>query len=210
MGRSRILLADDHILLTDALTKLLEPQFEVVAAVADGRALLKKATELKPDLIVLKVSLPLLNGLDAGRQLKKADSRLKLIYLTMNKDHETIAEAFRIGATSYLLKTSSASELLKAIHLGLRGGIYLTPSLNRDAMSSILSDRTQRKTQSRLTLRQREVLRLLAEGRSMKEVAFALQITPRTVAYHKYRMMDNFDLHSTAALVRFAVSTQVA
>ena len=210
MKRARILLADDQILLTEALTILLEPQFEVVATVTDGRALLEAAAELKPDLIVLEVSLPLLNGLDAGYQLKKADPRLKLLYLTTKETPDIVAEAFRIGATGYLSKTTSTAELLNAIELGLRGDLYLAPCVSRDAIDSFLHNGTPRKRQTELTFRQREVLKLLAEGHSMKEVALMLRITARTVAYHKYRMMDTFDLRSTAALVKFAVNRQVA
>ena len=210
MKRARILLADDQILLTEALTNLLEPQFEVVATVNDGRALIDVAAELKPDLIVLEVSLPSLNGFDAGYQLKKADPDLKLLYLTTKETPDTIAEAFRIGASGYLLKTSSTAELLNAIELGLRGDLYLAPGVSRDAIQTFLHSGTRRKRRTELTFRQREVLKLLAEGHSMKEVAFLLRITSRTVAYHKYRMMNIFDLRSTAALVRFAVTKQVA
>lgn len=210
MKRARILLADDQILLTEALTNLLEPQFEVVATVNDGRALIDVAAELKPDLIVLEVSLPSLNGFDAGYQLKKADPDLKLLYLTTKETPDTIAEAFRIGASGYLLKTSSTAELLNAIELGLRGDLYLAPGVSRDAIQTFLHNGTRRKRRTELTFRQREVLKLLAEGHSMKEVAFLLRITSRTVAYHKYRMMNIFDLRSTAALVRFAVTKQVA
>jgi DNA-binding NarL/FixJ family response regulator len=210
MKRARVLLADDQVLLTEALTKVLEPRFEVVATVTDGRALLQAAAELKPDLIVLEVSLPSLNGLDAGYQLKKADPGLKLVYLTTKETPDTVAEAFRIGATGYLLKTTSTAELLNAIELGLRGDLYLAPCVSQHCIESFLHNGTPRKRQTELTFRQREVLKLLAEGHSMKEVAFMLRITTRTVAYHKYRMMNIFDLRSTAALVKFAVNKQVA
>jgi DNA-binding NarL/FixJ family response regulator len=210
MKRARILLADDQILLTEALTKLLDLQFEVVATVTDGLALLEAAAELKPDLIVLEVSLPSLNGLDAGYQLKKADPHIKLLYLTTQETPDTIAEAFRIGATGYLSKTTSTAKLLNAIELALRGDLYLAPCVRREPIDSFLHNGTPRKRQAELTFRQREVLKLLAEGHSMKEVAFMLRITARTVAYHKYRMMNIFDLRSTAALVKFAVNKQVA
>jgi DNA-binding NarL/FixJ family response regulator len=210
MKRARILLADEQILLTEALTRIIEPQFEVVATVSDGRALLKAAAQLKPDLIVLEVSLPSLNGLDAGYQLKKADPRLKLVYLTTQETPDTITHAFRIGATGYLSKTSSTAELLDAIERGLRGGLYLAPCVRPDSVESFLHDGTRRKRHTDLTFRQREVLKLLAEGHSMKEVASMLRISARTVAYHKYRMMDTFDLRSSAALVRFAMNRQVA
>lgn len=210
MKRARVLLADDHTLLTEALAKLLSLEVDVVGMVADGPALLKTAVELKPDVVVLDVSLPVLSGLDAGYRLKKLLPSVKLIYLTMNNDPDVVAEACRIGANAYVLKNSSVAELLQAIQAGLRGCIYLAPSLTGNTIGSFLRKGGRLRNSTGLTLRQREVLRLLAEGRSMKEVAFMLAITPRTVAYHKYRMMEDFDLHSNAAFFKFAASTQVA
>jgi len=209
MKQARILLADDHTLLMEALTKLLVPEFEVVGMVADGHTLLRMAAELKPDVVILDVALPVLSGLDAGCRLKKLLPAVKLIYLTMNTNPDVVAEACQIGANAYVLKNSPASELLRAIQAGLRGCLYLTPSVAKNAVGFFLKGGRQ-KNSTGLTLRQREVLQLLAEGRSMKEVAFVLEITPRTVAYHKYRLMQDFNLRSNAALFRFAANAQVA
>jgi DNA-binding NarL/FixJ family response regulator len=210
MKRARILLADDHELLLEAFKKLLEPEFEVVGTALDGRALLRMAAELKPDLIVLDISMPLLNGLDAGRQVKIILPAVKLIYLTMNQDLDLVTEALQIGANGYVLKNSGYSELRKAIRRGLLGRTYVTPLVTQEMDGYLLQDPMRRKQIIRLTARQREVLQLLAEGRSMKEAAHILNVTPRTVAFHKYRMMEDFNIHSNAELFKFAVRQHVA
>jgi DNA-binding NarL/FixJ family response regulator len=208
MKRARILLADDHTLLMEALSKLLAPEFEVVGMVPDGHSLLRAAVTLRPDIVLLDVSLPVLSGLDAGYRLKKLMPGVKLVYLTMSTDPDKVAEAFRVGANAYVLKNSPAAELFSAIQAGMRGCLYVTPSVANN--TSVLLDKgARRKSSMRLTLRQREVLQLLSEGRSMKEVAYVLEITPRTVAYHKYRLMQDYHLSNNAALFRFAAS-QVA
>lgn len=201
--RPRVLLADDHMLLLEAFTKLLEPECEVVGTVADGRALLAAAPELEPDVIVLDISMPLLNGLDAGRQLKRTLPDVRLIFLTVNEDPEFAAEAFRGGASGYLLKKCAASELFQAIQRVLQGASYVTPLIRQDVADAQAPRR--RKTASRLTSRQREVLQLLAEGHSMREAASLLRVTPRTVAFHKYRMMDELGLRTNAELIQFAI-----
>ena len=205
MRRPRVLLADDHTLLLDAFAKLLEPECDVVGTVADGRALLAAAEELKPDVVVLDIAMPLLNGLDAGRQLKKALPDVKLIFLTMNQDPAIAAEAFRAGASGYLLKTSAGSELVKAIEEAMSGRSYVTPLITQDLVEVLMLGPKQRKGAADLTSRQREVLQLLAEGRSMKEAAQILKVTARTIAFHKYRMMDRFRLKSNAELIQFAI-----
>ncbi|MCM3903205.1 MAG: response regulator transcription factor [Pyrinomonadaceae bacterium] len=212
MKRARILLADSHRLLMEAITKLLEPEFEVVGMVVDGRELLRSALDLKPDVVVLDSSMSVLSGLEVGRQLKANRPGIKLIYLTMDQDGDIVAKAFRLGASAYLLKSCTASDLLDAIRGAWLRPSYLSPFLTRSKkiVGSFMRGQARQKKPLRLTLRQREVLQLLAEGRSMKEVAFALQIKPRTVAYHKYRMMDDFNLGSNAALVRFALRERVA
>jgi DNA-binding NarL/FixJ family response regulator len=202
MTRSRILLADDHLLLLEAFTVLLEPEFDVVGTVTDGRRLLDEFARLHPDVVVLDIAMPLLNGLDAGRQLKAQRRSVKLIYLTMNPDPDLAGEALRLGASGYVLKSSAAHELKLAIHEGLRGRSYITPLITRDVVGSLMQHRN---TRQELTMRQREVLQLLAEGRSMKEAAAILDLTPRTVAFHKYRMMEQLQLKSSAELVQFAV-----
>jgi len=211
MKKARILLADSHMLLMEAITKLLEPEFEVVGRVADGRELLKTALHLKPDMVVLDVSMTMLNGLEAGRLLKANLPEVRLVYLTMDQDGDMVDRAYRIGAASYILKTCTASDLLDAIRGALLPATYRSPFTTHESNTGgFMRGEINRKDPLHLTRRQREVLRLLAAGRSMKEVAFALQIKPRTVAYHKYRMMDDFNLRSNAALVRFAVREQVA
>ena len=206
MTRPRILMADDHLMLLEAFKALLEPDFEVVGTVTDGRALVEEFSRLHPDVVLLDVAMPLLNGLDAGRQLKAQRPSVKLIYLTMNPDPDLAGEALRLGASGYVLKSSAAQELKQAIHEALRGRSYITPLITRDVVGSLIQQRTSRKE---LTGRQREVLQLLAEGKSMKEVAAILDLTPRTVAFHKYRMMEQLRLKSSAELVRFAVQQGV-
>lgn len=205
MNRPRVLLADDHRLLLEAFTKLLEPACEIVGTVGDGRALLSVARELQPDIIVLDIAMPLLNGLDAGRQLKQLLPGIKLIYLTMNEDPDLAAEAFRIGASGYLLKNSAGSELSQAIHAALHGEAYVTPLATHGMVESLVQGPYRRRVSTNLTPRQREVLQLLAEGHSMKEVGNILGVTPRTVAFHKYRMMEELGIKSNAELVQFAI-----
>ncbi len=203
--RRRVLLADDHTLLLEAFEKLLEPDFTVVGAVSDGRALLSAAAELKPDVIVLDIAMPFLNGLDAARQLKKTMPKVKLVFLIMNKDPNVANEAFRAGASGYLLKTSAASELSKAIKAALCGRSYVTPVITQGMVESFIRQPGGGRDAPKLTPRQREVLQLLAEGRSMKEAAKILNVAPRTVAFHKYRMMEQFHLKNNADLIQFAL-----
>jgi DNA-binding NarL/FixJ family response regulator len=202
MARPRILMADDHVLLLEAFKALLEPEFETVGSVTDGRMLLEACARLHPDVVLLDIGMPLLNGLDAGRQLKAQHRSVKLIYLTMNPDPDLASEALRLGASGYLLKSSAAQELKQAIQEALRGRSYITPLIARDVVGALIEPRTPRQE---LTARQREVLQLLAEGKSMKEVAAILDLTPRTVAFHKYRMMEQLRLKTSAELVKFAV-----
>jgi DNA-binding NarL/FixJ family response regulator len=205
INRSRILIADDHTLVAELCKRLLDTEFDVVGVVSDGRALVCAAGELRPDVVVLDIAMPILNGLDAGRQVKEMLPALKLVYLTMNPDADVAAEAFRRGASGYLLKTCAASDIVLAVRDVLRGKSYTSRAL-RDAIDSL---RWQRKDlvneEERLTDRQREVLQLLAEGKVMKEVGGILNMTPRTVAYHKYRMMEVLGAKSTAELVKYAV-----
>ena len=207
MSRPRILLADDHQLLLEAFQKLLEPEFDVVGTVTDGRALLATAPQLKPDVIVLDISMPRLNGLEAARQLMQKLPGAKLVFLTMNQDITLAAEAFTIGASAFLLKNSAGSELRKAVQLALRGKSYMTPLLGEEKPEELVRRRRRRRgpRNQELSPRQREVLQLLAEGRSMKEVATALDLTPRTVAFHKYRLMEQLRLKTGAELVQYAI-----
>jgi len=205
-SRSRILIADDHNLVADLCKRLLETEFDVVGVVPDGRALVGAAGELKPDVIILDIAMPTLNGLDAGQQVKEVLPAVKLVFLTMNPDPEVAAEAFRRGASGYLLKTCAAIEMTVAVREVLRGRTYISRSLSRDTIDFWLRQKeTPVKEDERLTARQREVLQLLAEGKAMKEVAGILNMTTRTVAYHKYRMMEVLGLKTGAELVKYAI-----
>ena len=208
MKGTRVLLADDHTLLLGALANLLAEECDVVGQVSDGRALVAAAEELKPEVIVLDISMPLLNGVEAARQIKQKLRNVKLVFLTMNEDADLAAEAFRAGASAYLLKRSATSELPLAIREVMQGRSYVTPLVTEGLVESLLQPEA-RKPAHELTPRQREVLQLLAEGRSMKEVASVLNLTPRTVAFHKYRMMDELKVKSTAELVQYAVKHHI-
>jgi len=209
MKRPRVLLADDHRLLREAFARVLEPECDVVGAVRDGRAALSAARELRPDIVVLDIAMPLLNGLDAARELKRTMPDLKLIFLTMNEDADVAAESFRVGASGYLLKNSAASELLQAIREVSEGRSYITPLATRGLVENLLHEPEPAKPADKLSPRQREVLRLLADGFSMKEIGSQLNITPRTVAFHKYTLMQILGIHSNAELVQFAVKERI-
>ena len=209
MRRARILLADDHRLLLEAFEKLLEPEFEVVGTATDGRALLVAARKLKPDIVVLDIAMPLLNGMDAARRLKQMMPEIKLIFLTVNEDPAFASEAFRIGASGYLLKNSAASELFQAIEAVLKGKSYVTPLITQGVIESFQYDHARSEASVKLTPRQREVLQLLAEGHSMKVAANILEVSPRTVAFHKYRIMERLQLNTNADLIQFAIKTGI-
>jgi DNA-binding NarL/FixJ family response regulator len=209
MAKFRVVLADDHTLLLQACAKMLEPDFEVPAVFTDGRTLLEAVPALKPDAIVLDIGMPLLNGLDAGRQLKKLLPAVKLIFLTMYEDPGLASEAIRAGASAYLLKTSAAAELVKAIHEALKGRVYVTPAIARGMEESFIRNPEGKHASRELTPRQREVLQLLAEGRPMKEAAYILAVSTRTIAFHKYRMMEQLGFRSSAELIQFAVNQHV-
>jgi DNA-binding NarL/FixJ family response regulator len=205
MWRPRIVLADDHNLLLDAFKKLLDSEYNVVGAFSDGRTLVQEAPKLKPDIIVLDISMPLMNGMEACRHLRKVLPGAKIIFVTVNQDPEFAAEAFRIGASAYLLKNCAALELFQAIQEVLKGRSYVSPTVTQGMLESLSHPHKSERGTERLTTRQREVLQLLAEGFSMKQIAAQLNITSRTVAYHKYAMMDQLGIKSTAELVQFAV-----
>jgi len=204
MAGAKILLADDQTLILEALKAFLEPEFEVIGAVSDAPALLTLAAALRPDVILLDIGMTQLNDVDAGPKLKKLLPRSKFIVLTTSEDVHTAAEALRLWASAYLLKKSAGFELIKAVREVLRGNSYVTPKIAQRLEDEFVRDPTWNHGRE-LTLRQREVLLLLAEGRTMKETAAKLQITPRTVAFHKYKVMEDFGLKSNSALVRFAI-----
>jgi DNA-binding NarL/FixJ family response regulator len=203
MRRPRILLADDHLLLAQALEHLLRAEFDVVGTVPDGRALVKAAGELRPDVVVVDIGLPLLNGLDAAEQLKALHPEIKVIVLTQNREPRLAVEAFRRHASGYLLKDAAASELTTAIREALRGRSYVSPAIAREMEDSNVHAGPAEARE--LTPREREVLQLLAEGKSMKEVAALLEISPRTVEFHKYRIMELLHVRTNAELVQHAI-----
>ena len=209
MKKPRLILADDHKLLLEAFRRLLEPHYDVVGTVSDGRALVESALLLKPEVVVLDIAMPLLNGLDAGRQLKQKMPGVKLIFLTMNEDADLAVAAMQAGASAYLLKTSAGSELLHAIEEALKGRSYVTKQIARGMQEAFIRDPQLKAQDKVLTPRQREVIQLLAEGNSMKEAACILGVTPRTVAFHKYHVMGEIGLKTTAHLVQFAVKNNI-
>jgi DNA-binding NarL/FixJ family response regulator len=205
VSKPRVIIADDHVLLAEAFEKLLSPECEVVAKVIDGRALVEACRTTHPDIVLLDISMPLLNGLDAARQIRAINPSIKLIFLTMNDDPDLAAEAFRAGATAYLLKRSPASELLTAIRQATKNRKYVSPLVTEGMLGALMDPVRGDTPRQELTLRQREVLQLLAEGKSMKDVANILAVAPRTVAFHKYRMMEQLRIKTNAELIQFAV-----
>jgi DNA-binding NarL/FixJ family response regulator len=205
MKRVRILLADDHTLICSAFEKLLEPHYEIAGSVGDGRALLKAAAELRPDVVLLDITMPLLNGLDAGRELKKMMPAVKLIYLTMNADSDFAVEALRAGASAYVLKNSESSELLQAINDALKGISFVSPQIRKAIEETFIRDPRAVARPKHLTDRQVEVLQMLAEGRTMQQIADILQITRRTVRFHKSRIMEELEITTNSQLVQYAM-----
>lgn len=205
-ARPRVLLADDHALLLDAFRRLLEPAFDIVAAVTDGHALVQTALRLRPDAVVADIAMPRLNGLDACARLAAELPDTRLVFLTVNEDPDVAAEAVRRGAAGFLLKKGAAAELFTALERVLAGRTYLTPLILGGEPAAVFLDRARRAAgRPALSLRQREVLQLLAEGRSMKAAADVLKLTPRTIAFHKYAMMEQLGLKTGAELVQYAV-----
>jgi len=211
--KPRVLLADDHSLMLAGLRRLVEETCDVVGAVEDGRALVEAAQQLEPDLIVLDISMPLLNGIDAARQLRKLRPSAKLIFLTMHTSPSYVTEAFRVGASGYLLKRSAPMELPLAIEAVLKGQQYLTPSITKPVLAQTM-EREQAPVITRssvgLTPRQREVLQLIGEGKGTKEIASLLQVSVKTIEFHKTCLMERLELHTTAELMRYAITQGLA
>ncbi len=209
MRRPRVVLADDHVMIAEAFEKVLAPYCDVVAKVGDGRALLAAVKEFRPDIVVVDISMPLLNGLTAARQIREFDRDIKIVFLTMNEDADLAAEAFRAGASAYLLKRSAASELVAAIQQVMQHRSYVTPLVTQGMVGSLIHGAKEVKDRHELTPRQREVVQLLAEGHSMKEVAAILSIAPRTVAFHKYRLMEQVNVKTNAELIQYAIKHHI-
>lgn len=209
-NRPKIIIADDHTFMAEACKMLLEPEFDVVATVGDGRALVRVAATLKPQVVVVDIGMPLLNGLDAGYQVKELLGSVKLVFLTMNTDPALTAEAFRRGASGYLLKTGTAAELTTAVREILQGRSYLSPAIAKEAVDFLLHQHKEFIAEAeRLTDRQREVLQLLTEGKSMKQAAFVLNVSTSTVAFHKLRIKEILDAKNDVELVQYAVRSHM-
>ena len=205
MMRPRIFLADDHSLLLDAFSNLLEPKYDVIGTATDGRLMLAAVQKLQPDVVLMDISMPNMNGFDAGEKLKKILPNVKLIFLTVNEDPDMVTEAFRIGANGYLLKSSASAELFQAIDAVLSSKNYVTPKITQGMISAFIKNPGGQKIHGNLTIRQREVLQLLTEGSTMKQVAATLNITPRTVAFHKYQIMEDLDIKTNSELIQYAI-----
>lgn len=207
MKKPRVLLADDHTFVLEGFKKLLEGHCELVGAVEDGRALIDAAVELQPQIVILDISMPRLNGIEAAKKLKKQSPEVKLIFVTMHAETVYVNEAFRAGASGYLLKQSAATELAQAVQSVMNGDFYVTPLITRDVVTSFLKPEQSRSaTMDDLTTRQREILQLVAEGFSAKEIAHQLKISHRTVEFHKAKIMEQLHLHTTIDLVKYALA----
>ncbi len=204
--RPRVLLCDDHLLVAEALKSLLAPEFDLVGVVEDGRAMVEAAGTLRPDVIVADVTMPHLNGIDALAQLRQAGDRVPVVFLTMHRDVSFARRALEAGASGFVLKHSAPTELVSAIRAALEGHTYITPQLAGEVLESLKQGpQTASDPVVSLTPRQREVLQLLAEGRSAKEIASSLSISVRTVEFHKYQLMETLGLHTNAELTHFAI-----
>lgn len=202
MSRARIIIADDHPMLTEGLRRMLEPDLDVVAIVQDGRALIDAVEQHNPDLLVLDISMPLLNGLDAFRLIRESGARAKAVFLTGSADVSVATQAFRAGASGYVLKQSVSDELRTAIREALHGRTYITPLIASEVLQNLM--RGGQPAETELTARERQVLQLLAEGKSAKEIAAVLDVSPRTAEFHKYNIMEKTGLRTTAELARYA------
>ncbi len=205
MRKPRVLLADDHKIVAEGLKSLLEPEFELIAIVEDGKALVAAAVESHPDVIIADISMPLMNGIDAARQIRNKDRRSRIIFLTMHADIDYAVSAFEAGASGYVLKQAASSELIMALNEVLKGRTYVTPLIAGDLMQAYRKTWKGDAALPDLSPRQRTVLQLLAEGHSTKEIASTMRISRRTVEFHKYRMMETLDIKSIADLIRYAI-----
>ena len=207
---ARLLFADDHLLVAETCAKMLESQFEIAGIVTDGRALVQAALQLKPDVAIIEMSLSQLNGLAAAEQIKQKLPTVKIVFLTMDSNPQIAVEAFRRGASAYVLKHSGAEELVTAIRYALRGQSFLSSLIARETMAHLLEQREHHRKTEGITWRQSEILRLLSEGLTMKEIANVLEIKPGTVAFHKYRMMAALGVTTNAGLLAYAMKNDVA
>ncbi len=207
--RPRVLLADDHTMLLDAFRRLLEPECDIVGTASDGHALIDLASRTNPEIVILDITMPRLNGIEAAAQIRRKQPEVKIIFLTVNQDPDIAAEAIRRGASAFLLKSSASAELISAITLAQEGKTYITPLITKGKPLGVFLGEATRPAAEKLTARQREVLQLLAEGKQMKEAATILSLTPRTIAFHKYKIMEQLGLKTGAELVQYAVEHHI-
>ena len=206
MKKPRVLLADDHKIMIEGLKDLLKGEFEIVGSVEDGRALVEQASTLYPDVIVADISMPQLNGIEAARQIKKTDNNIKIVFLTMHPDATYAANAFEAGASGFVLKHSASSELIRAIHEAIKGRTYVTPLIAGDLIRTYQKGGAPEKSLFKnISPRQREILQLLAEGKTAKEISSILNISTKTVEFHKYKMMEQLNIKTSAGLVQYAM-----
>ena len=208
--KPKVVLADDHTIVTEGLKALLAPEFQIVATVDNGRAAIKAVRDFNPAVVILDISMPLLNGIDTAREIRKFDPKVKIVFLTMHTELAYVQEAFAAGASGYVIKHSASIDLLLAIRRALLGRTYITPGVAENEVDALLrGSRRARTPSAQLTSRQREVLQLLAEGRSAKEAAAILNLSSRTVEFHKYRLMQQLGLQTTAQLTQFAIKHKI-
>ena len=206
MKKPRVLLADDHKIMIEGLKDLLKGEFEIVGSVEDGRALVEQASTLYPDVIVADISMPQLNGIEAARQIKKTDNNIKIVFLTMHPDATYAANAFEAGASGFVLKHSASSELIRAIHEAIKGRTYVTPLIAGDLIRTYQKGEAPEKSLFKnISPRQREILQLLAEGKTAKEISSILNISTKTVEFHKYKMMEKLKIKTSAEVVLYAM-----
>ena len=205
MSRARVVLADDHTIVLDGLRRILETSFDLVGMAHDGRELVDQVRTLDPDIAVVDISMPVLNGLDAFRQCKEARFRTRFVFLTANPDIALATQAFRLGANGYVLKQAASEELVTAIREAVNGRTYITPRIANDVMQNMMAGGGSSSGGPELTTREREVLQLLAEGRSLKEAAGELSVSPRTIEFHKNNIAEKTGLKTMAELARYAV-----
>jgi DNA-binding NarL/FixJ family response regulator len=209
MKRTTVLIGDDHEIVVEGLRRVLEHEFDVVGAVADGLALVNTAEEIRPDVIVADISMPRLNGIEAARQIRASSKRTKVVFLSMHPDVVYVAEALQAGGSAYVLKSSAGIEIIAAIREALRGGTFITAAIDRAAVEAQMKRDQRSDALPELSQRQREVVQMVAEGRSTKEIAGILNISPRTAEFHRYRAMQALGVHTLAELVQYAVKHRV-
>jgi DNA-binding NarL/FixJ family response regulator len=210
MNRITVLLADDHSLVAEGLKRILEPEFDLLGVAENGRSLLALARELRPDVIVSDISMPELNGVEALEELKKVDPGVRVVFLTMHQHISYARQAVEAGAMGYVLKHSAADELIMAVRAAAQGKTFVTSAIAGELLHAMSSgDASDDDPIRKLTLRQREILRLLVDGHSAKAIAACLDISPRTVEFHKYSMMETLGISSNAELIRFALESRV-